>query len=406
MNVPSFGFEWKFYNPLQKIFNDFFELVNVPYVCKLQVPVGQGKGKMDMVIYKVVGYELREMILVEVKVAGKSFRDGEDQLINYSTLILDSDKQRYLVLSMMCSQNQFAFFCAFRFKGSVAFVQISKYDNFSFGSNGLGLLKLLYILELPWPIYGSMVVNDKTNGTLSVWLQNRYLGSGSSAEVFEYIDNNNRSRAVKFFRSICDLQFSREVEIYTLLASTKGVSLKMVFCDIDRLIICTSGARKVVKISEVSPRGIASVYESLRLFHRITKCIHRDIYHNNILQISNDQLVLNDFGLSTPENKTWEIKGNVYFASDNVLMSCSDYFTYSRADDIYSLTFSLIYLLHRSQFSDYLNEDITDKGKIFLSRQRAISSIHNSFLAFEALNFAKKGDYIEARNYIIKFSGK
>jgi hypothetical protein len=301
-NTQSPTTEANFYAPLENIFNAFFKLLNLPYVCEKQallknkgiIDKSVDKGIVDLAIYKTTNHKKREMLLVEVK---RNLREGRDQLIDYSTILLNSDKERFMVLSMLCDFNEFVFFCTFRFNGSVAFVQISDYDSFSFGSNGLGLLKLLYVLELPWPIYGSIIVSNRSTNTLQVWLQKKYLGSGSSSEVYEYVDGENESKVVKFFRTDCYSEFCKEVEIYKILNKHNN-SLKMLWYNSGRLIICIDKVRKNVEISEVSDRGIESIYNCLKKFHEQTEHVHQDIYHRNILQIDKDTLVLNDYGLA------------------------------------------------------------------------------------------------------------
>jgi hypothetical protein len=142
--------------------------------------------------------EEREVILIiEIK---KEYmgKGGEDKLIFYSESLLNISEGRFMMLSMLCTANEFEFFCIFRFKGEIASVSLGGVDRFSFGSNSLGLLKLLYVLQLPWPLYGLMLYRD--GNQLTVMKQKRHLGSGSSADVYEYGINNN-SVVFKFFES-------------------------------------------------------------------------------------------------------------------------------------------------------------------------------------------------------------
>jgi hypothetical protein len=44
-------------------------------------------------------------------------------------------------------------------------------------------------------------VFDNKEGILSVWKQKRLLGSGASADVYEYADDNDNSKVIKSFKS-------------------------------------------------------------------------------------------------------------------------------------------------------------------------------------------------------------
>jgi serine/threonine protein kinase len=249
-----------------------------------------------------------------------------------------------------------------------------------------------------------MIVNNKINNTVTVWMQKRYLGSGSSAEVYEY-SHNGESIVIKFFKSDYYAQFFREVEIYKLLKrNNSNFSLEMLWYDINRLIVCTRGVMEEVQIYTISPKGIASVYDSLEEFHRLTGHIHRDIYHKNILQVNKNTLVINDFGLSTPINSQSTVAGNLFFASDRVLSSNDDT-KYYVADDLFSLTFSLIFLLYQSHFSRLFNSSnvVQNKKNILSQRKFLINRLNNKDNVLKALKIASKGLYRETKEYIIKY---
>jgi serine/threonine protein kinase len=350
------------------------------------------------VIYKKFGDEKRIALIVEVKAKDKGLHFGQHQAANYSANLLDLDNTRFLVLSMVCTLEKFAFFCTFRFNSSLAFIQLSEYDYFSFGSNCVGLLKLLYVLDLPWPAYGSMIVND--GGNLSVWRQGKFLGSGSSAEVYEYFDGEGNSKAVKFFKSDCWKEFYIEVGIYNLLKDCK-ISLRMEWYDCKRLIICTDGVREVIKIKLATPEAIEELYQSLENFHLLTNCVHRDIYYKNILQTDSGKLYLNDFGLAVRQGDEAPIKGNRFFASERVLLHSDKKtdFLYKCSDDIYSLTFSLIFLANYETFSVPFN-DVSNDG-IIRFRQMKINELNNNNIN-NALDAATRGLYKETKNFVLK----
>jgi serine/threonine protein kinase len=226
--------------------------------------------------------------------------------------------------------------------------------------------------------------------------------------VYEYLDGNDESRVIKFFRPHCFSEFLREVKIYKILGNSPDISLKMLWYNTSRVAICTNGAKKIIEMSEISPQGIKSIYDSLRQFHFKTGHVHRDIYYKNILQITKDKLILNDFCLAAPIGTLSEIKGNIYSASDRVLESKNNIFKYEISDDIYSLTFSLIFLLHFEYFSQEFQKYSMEGGKklIVLIRKNTLKSINKGYIALQALEVSKKGDYDEAKNLIIAFSGK
>jgi hypothetical protein len=296
----------------QNLFNQLFSCFKLPYSCvrvKLDGPV--------FMIKKKIGNKERVILFVQVK-ADKERVSGENEVNNYSVDLLIMEKDRFFVLSMVCSLNKFAFFCTFRLNNSFAFIQLTQYDNFSFGSNGLGLLKLLYFLELPWPIYGSLIINKE--GIINVWKQKKLLGFGASADVYEYTDDNGNSKVIKFFKSFCSNQFFKEVYIYQCLRKY-DISLKMEWYNSHRLVICTNEVGKEINLNQINAKAVKELYNSLQLFHSITGFIHKDIYYRNILQSNSNKnkLFLNDFGLADIRDELSLIKGNPFFASNRVL---------------------------------------------------------------------------------------
>jgi hypothetical protein len=376
-------------NLLTLLFNTY----RFPFTCRHQYNLDE---KSNNQIPSIVVFNNKKIILViEVKRESKDKKYGEDQVISYSQKILDMDKTRFMVLSMVCTANEFALFCTFRFEEDVAFVRLSDYDLFSFGSNGLGLIKLLYILQLPWPLYGLLPLVKKT-GNLSILKLVRFLGSGPSAVVYEYMEGN-RSFVFKFFRSIYQEQFRKEVEIYSALMNN-DISKEMLWFNQSRCLICLRSVRDPVNIEKINRSRIRDVYQFLRDFHRVTGNVHRDIYFRNLLISSERKIYLNDFALSVLQNKKVLIKGNVYFASDAVLMSEDDEHVYRNSDDIYSLTFTLIYLIYEKHFPTLFT--VSDSLKnICIKRKSLIADMECKDLVLSALG---QTDYDAARDDVIK----
>jgi hypothetical protein len=385
---------------LSRILKLLFKTYRLPHRCEHQMklePKNPNSQVPDMIIFNNEEIVLVVEMKKQLKVAKT---DGENQVISYSRKVLDMDKKRFMVLSMVCTANEFALFCMFRFKEDVAFVRLSDYDSFSFGSNGLGLIKLLYILQLPWPLYGFMPV-IKEAGDLSILKPVRFLGSGSSAVVHEYTDNTF-SFVFKFFRSIYQEQFQKEVEIYRALMN-EGISKEMLWFNQNRCLICLRSVRNVVHLGNITQTGITDAYQFLRDFHRVTGNVHRDIYFRNLLISSEGKIYLNDFGLSVLENENSFIKGNVYFASDAVLLSEDDYHVYRISDDIYSLTFTFIYLIYENDFSPLFEVRNTRKD-IYIKRKSLLQSIkvRDRDLISSTLKYASDSKYFEAEKGVIK----
>jgi hypothetical protein len=390
-----------FYGFFKDLFEQFFSSFGLPYTIDQQEYLEGTFDRPDFKIYRQIGDEKILVMIVEVKQNSKTTL-GESQALGYSVKYLNHDKERFFILSMVCSLEQFAFFCAFRRDKSVTFVQLTEYDRFSFGSNALGLLKLLYILELPWPMYGSMLVNE--DGVLSVWKEKKILGSGSSADVYEFEDSESNPKAIKFFNLNYPNHFLMEVYIYQCL-QMHDVSLKMDWYRGDRLMICTNGVKNEIEITLVTEDAVRQLYESLRVFHSETNCIHKDIYYKNILQSSDGKLFLNDFGLADFQNIESPIEGNSFFASDRILLHEKDKIIYDISDDLYSLTFSLIYLKNVTFFSKIFKEiDFRNKRGIFSGRTKGINDLlkNNKENIINALDACKKKNYKEIAEYTIK----
>jgi hypothetical protein len=137
-------------------------------------------------------------------------------------------------------------------------------------------------------------------------------------------------------------------EKLTFLKGKKtSVSLRMLWSNERRLTICTDGVRKPICLPSLPSDSIAQLFDSLSIFHTATNNVHRDLYFMNILESDDGKLYLNDFGLAVSVNTPQSINGNLYFSSDNVLSSNDSNFSYNFSDDLFSLTFSLIFLHFR-----------------------------------------------------------
>jgi hypothetical protein len=340
--------------------------------------------------------EKNEVILIiEIK-KEQMDKKGEDQLISYSQRLLDMYEDRFMIPCMLCTANKFEFFCNFRFKGRIASVSLGDVDSFSFGSNSLGLLNLLYVLQLPWPLYGLMLYRD-SNNKFTVLKQKQRLGSGSSADVYEY-GTNEYSFVFKFFESHLNLEFEKEVEIYDML-NKKNVSKEMLWSDKTRCLICMKSVREPISFSSITEDIIIKIYKFLSDFHEATNHIHRDIYHKNILISEDGNVFLNDFALAVPENGKHNKRGYVYFTSDNILMDENDKCSYQKCDDIYSLTLTLIFLLYEREFPELFNRN---EGFFICNKRKQIMNRINKIEILSALKYAKAADYGNARDYIIK----
>jgi serine/threonine protein kinase len=243
----------------------------------------------------------------------------------------------------------------------------------------------------------------KEDGMMSVWKEKKLLGSGSSAEVYEYVNDNNKSKAVKLFKWNCSAHFFKEVYIYQCLQDC-DVSLMMEWYRSDRLMICMDGVQNVIEISTVSKEAVRQLYASLETFHTATSYIHKDIYVKNILQSSDGKkLFLIDFGLACFKGKPSFIEGNPFFASNRVLECKEDKFLYDVCDDLFSLTFSFIYLKNNTLFSDIFKDiNFSDKKGIIASRNHGIERLGNSQNAMNALKASENKDYGGATEWIIK----
>jgi hypothetical protein len=401
-------------------------MFSLPYSCGLNYKLGERYA--DLVIFKKrieIKEELSDgnifekeseeenkkfsdrdiFLVVEMKRDVDAEGGGEDQVITYSRHLLNSCKGRFLVLSMLCDIEKFTFYCTICINGCAVLIQLGESDYFSYGSNGAGLLKLLYILNLPWPVYGTMITVDK-DGIFQILKQEKFLGCGSSAEVYEYKDNKNKSVAVKFFKSGCEKQFFKEVEIYSSLSGL-DISLEMLWFDEKRLIICIDGVKTPISFSFLSQQQVEQLFFSLRAFHDKTNHVHRDLYHMNILGSVNDRLYLNDFGLAVINGNLEEIKGNLYFASDKVLLSKEGYkIVYEFSDDLYSLTFSLIFLFFSLTFTEGFEElrdlEHIDRISIYNTRKSIINRMPFRNAILEALNAASTANYDHAKDCILK----
>jgi hypothetical protein len=402
LELPMHGF-------FSNLLDTLFEIFSLPYICKLNYKLGNGFG--DVVIFKKrnMDDELddRDVFLIVEMKRNVREKEGENQLITYSRYLLENYKGRFMVLLMVCDIMAFTFYCAIRINGEVVLIQLGEHnDHFSFGSDARGLLKLLYVLNLPWPIYGSMIITDENN-SFQILKQEKLLGSGSSAEVYQYKLDNKPSVAMKFFKSSCKEQFAKEVYIYSLLKG-KDISLEMLWSNEERLTICIDGVRNPISLPELSSNSIEDLFKSLRTFHKFTNHVHRDLYHMNILGGSaNGKLYLNDFGLAAPISIPQVIKGNLYFASDNVLSNDkSDGFYYHFSDDLFSLTFSLIFLQFPDFFIRGFNQlrliENVDRKSILSKRHEIIKKMAQKNIILMALQAATEENYDMAKNCILK----
>jgi hypothetical protein len=382
------------------LLNKLFQKYNLPYVCQRNTtPIGFGIP--DIIIYRKNNTAKDIFVIVEVK-RDLGNNDASSQIINYSKSLLIVEKGRFMVLSMACDLNIFAFYCTFRLNQGVACVQLGDFDRFSFGSNGIGLLKLLYILQLPWPMYGSMLVLKGNN--LGVWKQVRLLGSGSSSEVYEYEDDSGESRVIKFFRSNCADQFWKEVYIYEELSSSNDVSLKMLWHDKQKLIICVNEVKETITTSCLNLRNINQIYDSLQLFHQLTNHVHRDIHIMNILTDRlHEKLFFNDFALAVPINTKHIIRGNPFFSSNRVLLAEENTFLYNVGDDLFSLTFSLIFLQNYQLFLPEFNNVEIHPHTILEKRNELLGKLNHNFYALKALSAAERCDYQNTKKYTLQY---
>jgi hypothetical protein len=226
----------------------------------------------------------------------------------------------------------------------------------------------------------------------------RFLGSGLSAIVHEYTDGSS-SYVFKFFKSIYHEQFEKEVEIYRVLMS-KEISKEMLWYNRSRCLICLRSVRQLVDIYNISIFGIKNAYKFLFDFHQVTGNIHRDIYFKILLISSEHKIFLNNFALSILPNSESPVKGNLYFASDAVLMSENDKHIYQISDDIYSLTFTLIYIIYEKKFYP-LFQVISSLRSIYMHRKKLIEQFECKDLIVSALQFASDLDYEKAHDWII-----
>jgi serine/threonine protein kinase len=364
-----------------------------PYTCQSRSSVAPDQNEDADIV--VLNDEKDVILIIEIKKDSMSKKD-KDQLISYSEKLLSISEERFMVLSMECTAFEFQFFCTFRFKGEIATVSLGDIDYFSFGSNSRGLLKLLYVLQLPWPFYGLMLFKSKNSDKPTLLKQKQLLGSGSSADVYEYIMGEN-SVVFKFFESNLHQEFENEERIYKLLKE-KNVSDEMLWSDWTRCLLCMRSVRVPIDIQSLSVDIITNIYKFLYDFHVATNNVHRDIYYKNIL-ISGNNVFLNDFAFAVPRGLKHEKKGNIYFSSDDILMDRNESFSYDFCHDIYSLTFTIIFLLYQKHFSEMFKE--TDNLSICNKRNQILNDLDKREI-YLALWYAKKSDYDKARNHIIE----
>jgi serine/threonine protein kinase len=240
------------------------------------------------------------------------------------------------------------------------------------------------------------------NNKLNVWWQKRLLGSGSSAEVYEYKDNLNNSRVIKFFRSNFVAGFQKEVEIYDNLKES-NISSHMLWHNRQKLIICTDRVRKIVTASSLNMENVSEIYDSLDVFHRLTQHIHRDIHPMNILTVDSKKIFFNDFASAVPFKTKQSIWGNSYFASERILCSNGE-IEYLTSDDLYSLTFSLLFILNFQEFnSEFEKMRVINTQTILRKRNKLIQNLQDNSNVLNALKTAKKGDYKNTKHYILQY---
>jgi serine/threonine protein kinase len=181
-----------------------------------------------------------------------------------------------------------------------------------------------------------------------------------------------------------------------------GVSEEMLFSSQSRCLICFKSVRMPLEHEDINSPRVVDAYTFLHDLHKVTGNIHRDIYHRNILCSVNGKVSLNDFGSSAPEKENSPIEGNIYFASDAVLMSKNNEHVYHVSDDIYSLTFTFIYLLFPKKFSSLFEvstfNEISKKRKLIINNM----DLKCKNLIISALQFSSDSDYDNARDCIIK----
>jgi serine/threonine protein kinase len=391
-------FEHSLCSFLYVLLNRLFEIFDLPYSCQKNVKIEDKAA--DLVIYRNKDNVPKNvMLIIEVKRDLRQI-EGVSQAMNYSRSLLAHDKFRFMVLSMVCDYNVFAFYCTFRFGEDVACVRLGDYDYFNFGINALGLLKLIFTLELPWSFYGSMLVNE--NGQLNVWRQKRLLGSGSTAEVYEYKDDLNNSKVIKFFRSNCVAGFQKEVEIYDKLKSS-NISLHMLWHNREKLIVCTDRVRETITSSSLNLTKIGGIFTFLKHFHDLTGHAHRDIHPMNILTVDNQNIVFNDFASAVPFREKHSIWGNSFFASDRILRKSGE-IKYYRSDDLYSLIFSLVFIMNFQKFDfEFKKMEDYNTQTILQKRNQILKELENNSHIFKAFEAAKKNHYKFAKKHILEY---
>jgi serine/threonine protein kinase len=169
-----------------------------------------------------------------------------------------------------------------------------------------------------------------------------------------------------------------------------------------KLIICTDRVRKTITASSLSLKNVSEIYDSLDLFHRLTQHVHRDIHPMNILT-DNEKMFFNDFASAVPFETKQSIWGNSYFASDRILCESGE-IEYYTSDDLYSLTFSLVFILNFQNFnSEFEKMDIINTQTILKKRNELLQNLKNNSHIFNALETAKKGDFYNTKQHILQY---
>lgn len=177
----------------------------------------------------------------------------------------------------------------------------------------------------------------------------------------------------------------------------------MLWNDKTKLIICINEVGETITTSSLSLQNIGQLFDSLRLFHLKTNHVHRDIHPMNILTVDNKKLFFNDFALAVPIKEKHSIRGSPFFSSDRVLFK-NEKIEYYYSDDLFSLTFSLIYMQNYQYFSQkFSNLKIISPIAIYQERSDLLNNLSSNKIIFKALNKAKTGDYEGTKQYILQY---
>jgi hypothetical protein len=123
----------------------------------------------------------------------------------------------------------------------------------------------------------------------------------------------------------------------------------------------------------------------------------------NILTVDNENIVFNDFASAVPFKEKHSIWGNSYFASNRILRKSGEIEYYS-SDDLYSLTFSLVFIMNYQKFdSEFKKMEDINTQTILEKRNQLLQELVNNSHIFKAFEAAKKGDYKTTKKCILEY---